>query len=248
MGMAARAESCWTTGERSENWDAPFGRGDPHRGQRLQRFRGHVARHDGQGAAAIRGLPGPERAADAGLRRPAGRSEPDGLPRLDRPARDRGQRGRAAAGPGTADQGGRVHPRLSRRGRPAAAAPQPDVLGRNGTFVGLRKYQSRVGAFNRFLREHAADRAGAGAARGEADRALAQRRAVDARPGRGRPGARRGPAPQQRLHLCRRSPRPAGAARLAHAAHEPARHRDGDPRRRQPAPHHPAQHDLRCAL
>jgi deferrochelatase/peroxidase EfeB len=30
-------------------------------------------------------------------------------------------------------------------------APRPDVLGRNGTFVGLRKYQSRVGAFNRFL-------------------------------------------------------------------------------------------------
>ena len=30
--------------------------------------------------------------------------------------------------------------------------PQPDILGRNGTFVGLRKYQSRVGAFNRFLR------------------------------------------------------------------------------------------------
>ncbi len=26
--------------------------------------------------------------------------------------------------------------------------PQPDVLGRNGTYVGLRKYQSRVGAFN----------------------------------------------------------------------------------------------------
>src|SRR6185436_8374712 len=33
--------------------------------------------------------------------------------------------------------------------------PQPDVLGRNGTFVGLRKYQARVGTFNRFLREHA---------------------------------------------------------------------------------------------
>jgi deferrochelatase/peroxidase EfeB len=31
------------------------------------------------------------------------------------------------------------------------AMPQPDVLGRNGTYVGLRKYQSRVGAFNRFL-------------------------------------------------------------------------------------------------
>jgi Dyp-type peroxidase family len=33
--------------------------------------------------------------------------------------------------------------------------PRPDVLGRNGTFVGVRKYQSQVGTFNRFLREHA---------------------------------------------------------------------------------------------
>jgi Dyp-type peroxidase family len=29
--------------------------------------------------------------------------------------------------------------------------PQPDILARNGTYVGFRKYQSRVGAFNRFL-------------------------------------------------------------------------------------------------
>ncbi|HVN02031.1 MAG TPA: hypothetical protein VMT68_17660 [Caulobacteraceae bacterium] len=34
--------------------------------------------------------------------------------------------------------------------------PQPDVLGRNGAFVGFRKYQSLVGAFNRFLRANAA--------------------------------------------------------------------------------------------
>ncbi len=34
-------------------------------------------------------------------------------------------------------------------------SPQPDVLGRNGTYVGLRKYQSRVGAFNRFLQANA---------------------------------------------------------------------------------------------
>ena len=33
--------------------------------------------------------------------------------------------------------------------------PQPDVLGRNGTFIGLRKYQARVGTFNRFLRDNA---------------------------------------------------------------------------------------------
>ena len=38
-----------------------------------------------------------------------------------------------------------------RRVRRAAPTPEPDVLGRNGTYVGLRKYQSRVGTFNRFL-------------------------------------------------------------------------------------------------
>jgi Dyp-type peroxidase family len=33
--------------------------------------------------------------------------------------------------------------------------PRPDVLGRNGTYVGLRKYQTLVGSFNRFLQAHA---------------------------------------------------------------------------------------------
>lgn len=36
-------------------------------------------------------------------------------------------------------------------------APTPDVLSRNGTYLGLRKYQSQVGAFNRFLRANASD-------------------------------------------------------------------------------------------
>jgi deferrochelatase/peroxidase EfeB len=33
--------------------------------------------------------------------------------------------------------------------------PQPEELGRNGTFAGVRKYQSRVGSFNRFLQKNA---------------------------------------------------------------------------------------------
>lgn len=33
--------------------------------------------------------------------------------------------------------------------------PQPEVLGRNGTFVALRKYHSNAGSFNRYLKEHA---------------------------------------------------------------------------------------------
>jgi Dyp-type peroxidase family len=35
--------------------------------------------------------------------------------------------------------------------------PQPAPLGRNGSYIVLRKYQSRVGAFNDFLREQSAD-------------------------------------------------------------------------------------------
>src|SRR5262249_32879313 len=43
------------------------------------------------------------------------------------------------------------------RGYPGEAGvllpvPKPDIFGRNGTYVGFRKYQSLVGAFNRFLR------------------------------------------------------------------------------------------------
>lgn len=35
------------------------------------------------------------------------------------------------------------------------AMPEPAALGRNGSFVVMRKYQSRVGAFNDFIRAHA---------------------------------------------------------------------------------------------
>ncbi|WP_232548236.1 Dyp-type peroxidase [Propioniciclava soli] len=46
----------------------------------------------------------------------------------------------------------------SETGAPVAM-PSPDVLGRNGSFVVLRKYDSRVGAWNDFLRDHAGDEA-----------------------------------------------------------------------------------------
>ena len=41
----------------------------------------------------------------------------------------------------------------SENGQPLAM-PEPQVLGRNGSFVVMRKYQSRVGAFNAFLAAH----------------------------------------------------------------------------------------------
>ena len=156
-GMAARASQLLDYGENDpEHWDAPFGSGLVHIGVSVfSDSEDSVAPDHGDGAAALRGISRPDRAADAGLRRPAGRPQPAGLQGLDRPARHRGQRRRSPARPGTTGQGRRVHPRLSRRGRRAAPDAAPDVLGRNGTFAGLRKYQSRVGTFNRFLREHA---------------------------------------------------------------------------------------------
>ena len=88
------------------------------------------------------------------------------------------------------------------------------------------------------------DAGGAGARRGEAHGPLAQRRAARAGAGQGRPGARRRPAAQQRLQLqAAGSARLRRAARLAHAAHEPARHR----REHEPPPHDPPRRDLRPA-
>ena len=77
---------------------------------------------------------------------------------------------------------------------------------------------------------------------------LAQRRAIDARAGQGRPRARPRPAAEQRLQLCQRSGRQAGAARLPHAAGEPTRYQDAGAHGREHPSHHPAQHDLRSTL
>ena len=56
--------------------------------------------------------------------------------------------------------------------------PQPEVLGRNGTFMVVRKLHTRVAAFRQYMRERAASPAERGAAGGQVRRALAQRRAA----------------------------------------------------------------------
>ena len=178
----ARRQAPGLRAERSEELGAAVRhRGDPHRGQRLQRLRRDVARAMETARQQYRGVRRGHRADDAGLRRPAGRSQPAGLQGFHRSARHRGQRRRSAARPGTTDQGRRVHPRLSRRGRRAAAdAP----AGRAGTQRHVRR-AAQVPVARRDVQPVPArarrDRAGAGAARGEAGGPLAQRRAADAR-------------------------------------------------------------------
>ena len=100
--------------------------------------------------------------------------------------------------------------------------PQPDILGRNGTFVGFRKYQTRVGAFNRFLRANGTT---------EEERELLAAKLV----GRWRSGAPLTLAPEVDNPALGADPHrnndfnysndprgPAGALRMPYSAHEPA--------------------------
>ena len=115
VGMAARARQLGDEGVNDpKNWDAPFGTGEVHIGvsafsdsEEKRRRALAIAREQYEGFSGVSVL------RHAGLRRAAGRPQSAGLQRRHRPAGDRGQRRRAAAGPGTADQGRRVHPRIS---------------------------------------------------------------------------------------------------------------------------------------
>jgi Dyp-type peroxidase family len=154
VGMAARARQLGDDGVNDpKNWDAPFGTGEIHIGlsafsdseekrHRVLAF----ARDQYESFSGIRVLRTQDFGAQPGDLNSLGYK--DGI---DQPP----------------IEGSGVDP-LPGQGRPIKAGefilgypgeagvplrmPQPAVLGRNGTFVGFRKYQTRVGAFNRFLR------------------------------------------------------------------------------------------------
>jgi len=152
-GMAARAPQLGDTGVNDpKNWDVTYSRGDIHIGvsafsdskEEWRRILG-VARQQFEGFSGVSVVAMQDFGAQPGDLNPLGYK--DGI---DQPA----------------IEGSGVDP-LPGQGRPIKAGefilgypgesgvplpmPQPDILGRNGTYVGFRKYQSRVGAFNRFL-------------------------------------------------------------------------------------------------
>ena len=156
VGMAARADSLRDYGPNDpKNWDRPFGTGEIHIGVSLfsdseetWRRTLETARQQYQGSSGITVLTAQDFGAQPGDRNPMGYKDSIGQPAIE---------------------GSGVEP-LPGQGRPIKAGefilgypgeagvplpmPHPAVLGRNGTFVGLRKYQSLVGTFNRFLHEH----------------------------------------------------------------------------------------------
>jgi Dyp-type peroxidase family len=153
VGMAARAPELHDEGVNDpKNWSRPFGTGQIHIGvsaftdsEEKRRRVLAIARDEYEGFSGVTVLSTQDFGAQPGDRNPLGYK--DGI---DQPA----------------IEGSGVEP-LPGQGRPIKAGefilgypgeagvplpmPQPDVLGRNGTYVGFRKYQTRVGAFNRFL-------------------------------------------------------------------------------------------------
>lgn len=153
-GMAARARQLGDEGLNDpERWDAPFGKGQIHIGvsafsdsEEKHRRALAIAREQYQGFTGVSVLVMQDFGAQPGDRNSLGYK--DGI---DQPAIE-GSGDEALPG-----QGGPIKAGEFILGYPGEAGvllpmPQPDMLGRNGTYVGLRKYQSRVGAFNRFLK------------------------------------------------------------------------------------------------
>jgi deferrochelatase/peroxidase EfeB len=146
MGMAARARQLGDEGVNDpKNWDPPFGKGEIHigvsafsdSGEKRRRFLA-IAREQYESFTGVSVLLTQDFGAQPGDLNPLGYK--DGI---DQPA----------------IEGSGVEPRPG-QGRPIKAGefilgypgeagvplpmPQPDVLGRNGTYVGLRKYLSLV--------------------------------------------------------------------------------------------------------
>src|SRR5258705_11401130 len=154
VGMAALARQLGDEGVNDpKNWDRPFGTGDVHIGlsafsdsEEKRRRVLAIAREQYENFSGIRVLASQNFGAQPGDLNPLGYK--DGI---DQPAIE-GSGVDPLPGGGPSIKAGEFILGYPGEAGVPLQMPQPDILGRNGTYVGLRKYQSRVGAFNRFLR------------------------------------------------------------------------------------------------
>jgi Dyp-type peroxidase family len=157
VGMAARADQLRDYGPNDpKNWDPPFGSGQIHLGvsawsdsEVTWRRTMETARQQYQGFSGVTELMMQDFGAQPGDRNPLGYKDSIGQPAIE------GCGVEPLPGQGRPIKAGEFILGYPGEAGVALPMPRPDVLGRNGTFVGLRKYQSRVGMFNRFLHEHA---------------------------------------------------------------------------------------------
>jgi Dyp-type peroxidase family len=153
VGMAARARQLGDEGVNDpKNWDAPFGTREVHIG--LSAFSGSeekrervlaFARDQYERFSGIRVLRTQDFGAQPGDRNSLGYKDGIDQPPIEGSGVD------PLPGQGRPIKAGEFILGYPGESGVALPMPQPEILGRNGTFVGFRKYQSRVGAFNRFL-------------------------------------------------------------------------------------------------
>jgi Dyp-type peroxidase family len=153
QGMAARATHLGDQGINDpKNWDRPYGNGEVHIGvsafsnseEERRRILG-IARDQFEGFSGVSVLAMQDFGAQPGDRNSLGYK--DGI---DQPAIE-GSGVDPLPGQGQPIKAGEFILGYPGESGISLPMPQPDILGRNGTYVGFRKYQSRVGAFNRFL-------------------------------------------------------------------------------------------------
>jgi Dyp-type peroxidase family len=157
VGMAARAAELRDYGANDpRHWERPFGSGDIHLAISIfsdseDKWRRalETARDHYEGLAGVSVLLTQDFGAQPGGRNPLGFKDSIGQPAIE------GSGINALPGQGRPIKAGEFILGYPGEAGVPLPMPRPDVLGRNGTFVGLRKYQSRAGAFNRFLQEHA---------------------------------------------------------------------------------------------
>ena len=153
VGMAARARQLGDEGVNDpKRWDRPFGTREVHIGlsafSNTEEQRGRVlaiARQQYERFSGVTALFTQDFGAQPGDLNPLGYK--DGI---DQPAIE-GSGVEPLPGQGPPIKAGEFVLGYPGEVGVPLAMPQPEMLGRNGTYVGLRKYQSRVGAFNRFL-------------------------------------------------------------------------------------------------
>jgi Dyp-type peroxidase family len=157
QGMAARADQLADHGVNDpKHWEQPFGTGEIHLGISIfsdsaEKWRKTMAtaQQQFQNIQGVTLLSAQDFGAQPSARNSLGYKDLISQPAIE--------------GSGVAPLPGQGRPIKAGEfilGYPGEAGvispmPQPPALGRNGTYVGIRKYQSRVGAFNRFLRDNA---------------------------------------------------------------------------------------------
>ena len=157
VGMAACADILRDRGENDpKNWDQPFGSGRIHiaitvfsDSEEKWRRTMALARQQYHGFSGVTVLDSVDFGAQPGDLNPLGYKDSIGQPAIEGSGID------PLPGQGRPIKAGEFILGYPGEAGVPVALLRPDVLGRNGTFLGLRKYQSRVGAFNRFLRDNA---------------------------------------------------------------------------------------------